>query len=105
MKKLGPVERPETSSLSIWTQPNGWHHFCCDHVVTFSLTPLAADKTLLRTSWLVHEDAVEGVDYDPANLSAVWRATNRQDGYLAALKHRASGRTDVDRAPTRPKRS
>ena len=87
-KLIGPFETPETSSLSIWTQPNSWHHFCCDHVVTFSLTPLAADKTLLRTSWLVHEDAVEGVDYDPANLSAVWRATNGQDGYLAALNHR-----------------
>ena len=87
-KLIGPFAEPETSSLSIWTQPNSWHHFCCDHVVTFSLTPLAADKTLLRTSWLVHEDAVEGVDYDPDNLSAVWRATNSQDGYLAALNHR-----------------
>jgi Rieske 2Fe-2S family protein len=86
-KLIGPFEQPETSSLSIWTQPNSWHHFCCDHVVTFSLTPLAADKTLLRTSWLVHEDAVEGVDYDPDNLSAVWRATNGQDGYLSALNH------------------
>ena len=90
---IGPFEQPETSSLSIWTQPNSWHHFCCDHVVTFSLTPLAADKTLLRTSWLVHEDAVEGVDYDPQNLSAVWRATNRQDGYLSALNHQGI-RTD-----------
>ena len=92
-KLIGPFETPETSSLSIWTQPNSWHHFCCDHVVTFSLTPLAADKTLLRTSWLVHEDAVEGVDYDPANLSAVWQATNRQDGYLSALNHQGI-RTD-----------
>ena len=92
-KLIGPFRQPETSSLSIWTQPNSWHHFCCDHVVTFSLTPLAADKTLLRTSWLVHEDAVEGVDYDPANLSAVWRATNRQDGYLSALNHQGI-RTD-----------
>jgi Rieske 2Fe-2S family protein len=92
-KLIGPFAEPETSSLSIWTQPNSWHHFCCDHVVTFSLTPLAADKTLLRTSWLVHEDAVEGVDYDPAKLTAVWRATNRQDSYLSALNHQGI-RTD-----------
>jgi glycine betaine catabolism A len=77
----------EHSSLSIWTQPNSWHHFCNDHVVTFSLTPLGPDKTLLRTSWLVHEDAVEGVDYDPENLAAVWRATNAQDSYLSAVNH------------------
>jgi len=55
--------------------------------VTFSLTPLSADTTLLRTSWLVHEDAVEGVDYDIDHLTAVWRATNAQDSYLAAVNH------------------
>lgn len=86
-KLLGPFTEPNTSSLSVWTQPNSWHHFCCDHVVTFSLTPLAPDKTLLRTSWLVREDAEEGVDYDPANLTAVWRATNRQDSHLCAINH------------------
>ncbi len=92
-KLIWPFDAPETSSLSVWTEPNSWHHFCNDHVVTFSLTPLAANKTLLRTSWLVHEDAVEGVDYDPQNLAAVWRATNQQDGYLSALNH-AGIRTD-----------
>jgi len=86
-KLIGPFHEPETSSLSVWTQPNSWHHFCCDHVVTFSLTPLAADKTLLRTSWLVHEDAVEGVDYDPDHIAALWRITNDQDGRLASINH------------------
>ena len=72
----------------MWTQPNSWHHFCCDHVVTFSAVPLTPEKTLVRTSWLVREDAEEGVDYDIANLTAVWRATNLQDAYLAAINHR-----------------
>jgi len=87
-KLIGPFTEPDTSSLSIWTQPNSWHHFCCDHVVTFSLTPIASDKTLLRTSWLVHEDAVEGVDYDPDHLAALWRKTNEQDGHFSAINHR-----------------
>lgn len=86
-KLIGPFTEPETSSLSVWTQPNSWHHFCCDHVVTFSLTPVAADKTLLRTSWLVHEDAVEGVDYDPDHLASLWRTTNTQDGHFSMLNH------------------
>jgi Rieske 2Fe-2S family protein len=86
-KLIGPFKAPETSSLSVWTQPNSWHHFCCDHVVTFSLTPIGPDKTLLRTSWLVHEDAVEGVDYDPDHLAALWRATNVQDGYFSMVNH------------------
>lgn len=86
-KLIGPFTEPETSSLSVWTQPNSWHHFCCDHVVTFSLTPVAADKTLLRTSWLVHEDAVEGVDYDPEHLAKLWRTTNTQDGRFSMINH------------------
>ncbi len=84
---IGPFTEPETSSLSVWTQPNSWHHFCCDHVVTFSLTPLSADRTLLRTSWLVHEDAVAGVDYDPDRIAALWRTTNDQDGRFSQLNH------------------
>ena len=87
-KLIGPFTEPDTSSLSVWTQPNSWHHFCCDHVVTFSLTPIAPDKTLLRTSWLVHEDAVEGVDFDPDHLAALWRKTNEQDGHFSAINHR-----------------
>jgi Rieske 2Fe-2S family protein len=87
-KLIGPFKQPETSSLSVWTQPNSWHHFCCDRVVTFSLTPIAPDKTLLRTSWLVHEDAVEGVDYDPDHIAALWRKTNEQDGHFSAVNHR-----------------
>ena len=86
-KLIGPFTEPESSSLSVWTEPNSWHHFCCDHVVTFSLVPVAADKALLRTSWLVHEDAVEGVDYDPPHLAALWRATNSQDGFFSGVNH------------------
>ncbi len=86
-KLIGPFTEPESSSLSVWTQPNSWHHFCCDHVVTFSLTPVAANKTLLRTSWLVHEDAVEGVDFDPEHLAALWRTTNTQDGHFSMINH------------------
>ena len=86
-KLIGPFTQPETSSLSVWTQPNSWHHFCCDHVVTFSLTPIGSGKTLLQTSWLVHEDAVEGVDYDPDHITALWRATNTQDGHFSMVNH------------------
>ncbi len=98
-KLIGPFTEPETSSLSVWTQPNSWHHFCCDHVVTFSLTPVAAGKTLLRTSWLVHEDAVEGVDYDPDHLAALWRATNTQDGHFSMLNHQGISTDGYQQGP------
>ncbi len=81
-KPLGRINDPRSGGLSFWTQPNSWHHFMSDHVVTICAIPLGPQKTLLRTKWLVHKDAVEGVDYDLENLIAVWSATNRQDAAL-----------------------
>jgi Rieske 2Fe-2S family protein len=83
-KLLGNLSEKRLGALSLWTQPNSWHHFMSDHIVTFSVFPLTPETTLLRTKWLVHADAVEGQDYDRANLTAVWHATNRQDSDLVA---------------------
>jgi len=82
---LGNLTRKQLGGLSFWTQPNSWHHFMSDHIVTFSAIPLSPDRTLVRTKWLVHKDAVEGVDYDLANLTGVWEATNQQDADLVEL--------------------
>jgi Rieske 2Fe-2S family protein len=48
--------------------------------------PIAPDKTLVRTTWLVHPDAGEGVDYDLDTLTSMWKTTNLQD---AAFVERA----------------
>jgi glycine betaine catabolism A len=82
---LGNLSERSLGGLSFWTQPNSWHHFMSDHIVTFSVLPLSPDRTLLRTRWLVRKDAVEGVDYDLKTLTEVWNATNRQDGDLVAI--------------------
>jgi Rieske 2Fe-2S family protein len=81
-KPLCDFGQADLGGLSFWTQPNSWHHFMSDHIVTFTVLPVSAEKTLVRTTWLVHKDAVEGVDYDLANLTAVWIATNAQDQAL-----------------------
>jgi Rieske 2Fe-2S family protein len=81
-KLLGQISDPAIGGLSFWTQPNSWHHFMSDHIVSFSVLPIGPDQTLVRTTWCVHKDAVEGVDYDVANLTAVWNATNEQDRRL-----------------------
>ena len=75
-------------ALHYWAQPNFWSHFMADHAITFSVLPLAPDRTLLRTTWLVHRDAIEKVDYEVDNLTAVWRATNDQDGNLVGTAQR-----------------
>jgi Rieske 2Fe-2S family protein len=81
-KLLGNLTNPKLGGLTVWTQPNSWHHFMSDHIVTFSVIPLGPERTLVRTKWLVHKDAVEGVDYDLEKLTEVWNATNAQDSEL-----------------------
>jgi Rieske 2Fe-2S family protein len=86
-KLLGNLTQTKLGGLSFWTQPNSWHHFMSDHIVTFSVLPIAANRTLLRTRWLVHRDAIEGVDYDFDRLTSVWVATNDQDSSLVERAH------------------
>jgi Rieske 2Fe-2S family protein len=87
-KLLGNLNRPDLGGLSFWTQPNSWHHFMSDHIVAFCVLPISAEKTLVRTQWLVHKEAEEGVDYQLDNLTAVWEATNLQDKALVESAQR-----------------
>ena len=69
-------------ALVAFHYPSSWNHALIDHAITFRVLPLGPKRTQLTTKWLVHRDAVEGVDYDPAELTHVWRATNEQDRHI-----------------------
>src|SRR5271166_5369015 len=97
-KLINDFTSPKLGALHLHTQPNSWHHFLSDHVISFSVLPLATGRTLLRTTWLVAKDAVEGVDYDLENLTRVWRATNEQDGTFVGYAQ--SGITSPAYTPT-----
>lgn len=84
---LGDLTEPDLGSVRMFHVPINWNHFLADHIIHFRVLPVAPDKSELVTTWLVHEDAVEGLDYTVDHLTAVWLATNRQDGELAALNH------------------
>lgn len=84
-KLLGDLVEPDLGSVRMFRVPNNWNHFLADHIIHFRVLPLGPDRTALRTTWLVHEDAVEGVDYDVDRLTAVWRATNGQDSRLCEV--------------------
>lgn len=77
-KLLGDIQSKDLGDLHLWTHTS-WQHFLCDHAVTVFVAPLSADRTQVTTKWLVHKDAVEGIDYDLDNLTKVWQATNQQD--------------------------
>ena len=66
-------------TLMLYHYPTTWNHVLIDHAVTFRVLPLGPEETAVATKWLVHKDAVEGVDYDLAELIHVWTETNDQD--------------------------
>jgi glycine betaine catabolism A len=87
-KRLGAIADDRFGDLHLHMQPNSWFHMLSDHAVVFTVLPLGPDKTFLRSTWLVHQDAVEGVDYDVPTLTHVWNATNVQDSAFVARAQR-----------------
>ncbi|CAN7606977.1 aromatic ring-hydroxylating dioxygenase subunit alpha [Rhizobium rhizogenes] len=85
-KLIGHMTRKDLGDMHLWGH-NSWNHFMGDHAVTAIVIPLSADTTLVRTKWLVHRDAVEGIDYDLHKLTHVWIETTNQDADLVARSH------------------
>ncbi len=50
-----------------------------DHAVLSRFTPIDPKLTEVELTWLVREDAVEGVDYDLERVTWLWRVTGAQD--------------------------
>jgi Rieske 2Fe-2S family protein len=73
------ISEPRIGSMLLFHYPTTWNHLLGDHAVTFRVLPLGPTRTQVTTKWLVHRDAVEGVDYNVDELTTVWAATNDQD--------------------------
>jgi len=73
------VSAEKIGALLLYHYPTTWNHVLGDHAVTFRVLPISATETAVTTKWLVHKDAVEGVDYDLQNLIHVWTETNDED--------------------------
>ncbi len=79
---MGDLTDEKSGSLRIITLPNFWGHANCDYTMTTRLTPVSAGLTRVEVSFLVHEAAVEGEDYEPEEVAHVWKATSEQDWEL-----------------------
>ena len=59
-----------------------------DYMLTFTLWPLAPDRTDIICEWHFHPDAIASSDFDPKSAIEFWDITNRQDWALSDLAQR-----------------
>lgn len=76
---MGSYNDADVGTLRARTLPNFWNHSSSDHGVSTLLLPSGPRTTLARVTWLVHEDAVEGRDYQLERLMPFWQLTSEQD--------------------------
>jgi Rieske 2Fe-2S family protein len=93
------VTEANVGSLLMFHYPSTWNHVLGDHATTFRVLPLSPTETQLTTKWLVHKDAREGVDYDVARLTEVWRATNDEDRRVCQENQLGVNSPSYDPAP------
>jgi Rieske 2Fe-2S family protein len=79
MRLSDNVNMDRIGTLLLFHYPTTWNHVLSDHAVTFRVLPISATETAVTTKWLVHKDAVEGIDYRLDELTHVWTETNDQD--------------------------
>jgi Rieske 2Fe-2S family protein len=84
---LGDLAGDDVGSLRVISLPNSWSHANADYAMTTRLTPIAPGRTAVDVTFLVRDDAVEGADYDLAELTTVWVATSEQDWALCERNH------------------
>lgn len=101
-RPLGGIETPQIGSMLLFHYPTTWNHLLRDHATSFCVTPLGPEETLVTTKWLVHKDAVEGVDYDVQTLTEVWQATNEEDRRLVEQNQLGVGSLGYTPGPYAP---
>lgn len=79
---LGRLKDPDAGILAVVMFPNFWFEASSDYVCSMRRTPISPTLCEVEASWLVHEDAVEGRDYEVDRVTAFWRTTGEQDWTL-----------------------
>lgn len=84
-KLLGDDPDGQPAKLLSWF-PNFSVGAWPDFTVLIDWIPVSAQETLFRTRWLVHADAVEGVDYDVDKVMALAHIVNIEDKKIVELQ-------------------
>jgi len=76
---LGRLKQYDGGITSFMHFPLIWYVVSNDHALLTRFTPISPLETELELTWLVHEDAVEGRDYDTEKVCWLWKTTAEQD--------------------------
>jgi Rieske 2Fe-2S family protein len=87
-KLLCDAAQGDIGTLAWTLEPHCFAHANSDGAFMFSAMPTGPQETVVTSKWLVHKDAVEGVDYHVDALTELWTKTNEQDGELCAANQR-----------------
>ena len=82
---MGAFSAPDGNSTYFDIGPIS--HFLAypDHGVIYQFIPRTVDQTDMEVIWLVHQDAVEGVDYDVGRLTWLWKTTSTEDKKIVEM--------------------
>ena len=78
-RTLGDWPDSDIGSVRFAMYPSMFAHIHADYMMIVSIMPVGPQETRITARWVVHEDAIEGVDYDLERMVEVWRETNLQD--------------------------
>ncbi|MGE0006850.1 MAG: aromatic ring-hydroxylating dioxygenase subunit alpha [Parvibaculaceae bacterium] len=101
-RPLGAIATERIGSMLLYHYPTTWNHLLGDHATTFRVLPIGPQQTQVTTKWLVHKDAVEGIDYDVKELTHVWNQTNDQDRRIVEENQRGINSPAYEPGPYAP---
>jgi glycine betaine catabolism A len=87
-KPLTTANGGRLGSLRWAIDPGNFCHVSSDCAFAFNVNAIGPSSTGVTVKWLIHKDAVEGVDYTMDRLIYLWDQTNLQDRELAENNQR-----------------
>jgi Rieske 2Fe-2S family protein len=99
---MGDHKDYDAGVLGLVVYPNFWMDAVSDYMWTMRLTAVSPSRTVIDLTWLVDENAVEGVDYTNERLTDFWRITGDQDWELCENNFRGVESSHYEPGPYAP---
>ncbi len=99
---MGDHQDYDAGVLGLVVYPNFWMDAVSDYIWTMRLTALSPSRTAIELTWLVDQEAVEGVDYTVERLTDFWRVTGEQDWELCENNYRGIQSSHYQPGPYAP---